>query len=231
MKKTTDYYKAAIRQAERAREAIVAAKEAYEHECMLTKNALDAGILGENGYREQLGKLAQDRDAKIEGALSRVDEVAAEYSSEMAQLGRLDGSRIDEGTMKLLDSGIQLTTGDWQELANTHKDNHVMTRILRERYNANRPKENGPGLTFVKFGQSPADRQEVFGQFARTLRHSCNSEYMPQYGCQSFASRTDYWHYLAKGSLEKMQPFGEESFDSVASDFPVALQEARPTIF
>lgn len=112
--------------------------------------------------------------------MSRIDEVAAEYSAEMAELGRLDGSRIDDGTMKLLNSGMQLTNEDWQALANQHEDNHVMTRILQERYNANRPKSDGDsltlgqknkGLTFVQFGQSPRDRAENFEKFTKTIRN------------------------------------------------------------
>lgn len=165
--KTVDYYKKAITRALNARESIEAAKSAYEHECELTKNAFDGGILGENGYKEQLKKLAQKRDAKIEGSLGCIDEVSKEYSAEMQELGRLDGSKIDSGTMALLNSGLQLTNEDWQELANTYKDNYVMTRILREIYNANRPKSDGNsltmgqknnGLTFVQFGQMPQDR-------------------------------------------------------------------------
>lgn len=110
MKRTTiEYYKSAVRRAVDAMERIEAAKAAYEHECGLTKNAFDAGILGENGYKEQLQKLVQERDAKIEGALGCIDEMSKEYSAEMRELGRLDGSKIDSGTMALLNSGLQLT--------------------------------------------------------------------------------------------------------------------------
>lgn len=232
MKKTTvEYYKLAVKQAGNAREAIESANAAYEHECVLTKNAFDAGILGENGYKEQLEKLAQERDAKVEGALSRIDKVGEEYAAEMQELGRLDGGRIDDGVMKLLNSGLQLTNEDWQELANAHKDNHVMTRILRERYNANRPKSNGNGLTFVQFGQSPQDRQENFIKFTRTIRNSCTHKYMPRNGAMDFASRQDYYNYLAKDSLERMKPFGDENFDTVEQDFPVEYVRAKPTIF
>lgn len=238
--KTVDYYKKAITRALNARENIKAAKSVYEHECELTKNAFDGGILGENGYKEQLEKLAQERDAKIEGALGCIDEVAAEYSAEMQELGRLDGSKIDSGTMALLNSGLQLTNEDWQELANTYKDNYVMTRILRERYNANRPKseDNGftlgqknNGLTFVQFGQLPQDRAENFEKFARTIRNSCTYKSMPRNGTVDFATRQDYYNYLAKDSLERMKPFGDESFDTVEQDFPVEYVQAKPVVW
>lgn len=230
-KSTIEYYKTAVRQAVNARERIEAAKASYEHECELTKNAFDAGILGENGYKEQIEKLAQERDSKIEGALSRIDEVAAEYAAEMEELGRLDGSRIDDGTMKLLNSGLQLANEDWQSLANQHKDNHIMTRILQERYNANRPKNNGSGLTFVQFGQMPQDRAENFERFARTIRNSCTYSSMPKNGTVDFASRQDYYNFLAKDSIERMKPFGDENFDTVETDFPVEYVQAAPTIW
>lgn len=238
--KTVDYYKKAITRALNARENIKAAKSVYEHECELTKNAFDGGILGENGYKEQLEKLAQERDAKIEGALGCIDEVAAEYSAEMQELGRLDGSKIDSGTMALLNSGLQLTNEDWQELANNYKDNYVMTRILRERYNANRPKseDNGfalgqknNGLTFVQFGQLPQDRAENFERFTKTIRNSCTYRSMPRNGTVDFASRQDYYNYLAKDSLERMKPFGDESFDTVEQDFPVEYVQAKPVVW
>lgn len=238
--KTTDFYKKAITRALNARESIEAAKSAYEHECELTKNAFDGGILGENGYKEQIEKLAQERDAKIEGALGCIDEVSKEYSAEMQELGRLDGSKIDSGTMALLNSGLQLTNEDWQELANTYKDNYVMTRILRERYNANRPKieDNGfalgqknKGLTFVQFGQLPQDRAENFEKFTKTIRNSCTYRSMPRNGTVDFASRQDYYNYLAKDSLERMKPFGDESFDTVEQDFPVEYVQAKPVVW
>lgn len=234
--KTTDFYKKAITRALNARESIEAAKSAYEHECELTKNAFDGGILGENGYKEQLEKLAQERDAKIEGALSRIDEVAAEYSAEMQELGRLDGNKIDSGTMALLNSGLQLTNEDWQELANTYKDNYVMTRILRERYNANRPKsdgnsltmgQNNNGLTFVQFGQLPQDRAENFSKFADLIRHTCVSGTV----LREYADRESYWNYLAKDSLGRMQPFADEDFDSVETDFPVTYQQVKSDLW
>lgn len=238
--KTVDYYKKAITRALNARESIEAAKSAYEHECELTKNAFDAGIFGENGYKGQLEKLAQERDAKIEGALSLINKVGEEYAAEMQELGRLDGAKIDSGTMALLNSGLQLTNEDWQELANTYKDNYVMTRILRERYNANRPKSEGDGftvgqknngLTFVQFGQLPLDRAENFEKFTKTIRNSCTYSSMPRNGTVDFASRQDYYNYLAKDSLKRMKPFGDENFDTVEQDFPVEYVQTKPTVW
>lgn len=244
MKKTTlEYYGAVINRAERAMESIEAAKAAYEHECVLAKNALDAGLYGENGYKEAVRKLEADRDAKIEGALSRIDEVSAEYAAEMQELARLDGNRIDEGTMKLLDSGVKLSTEEWQTLANAHKDNYVMTRVLKERYGAAKPQADSSvqsfltgipdnSLKYVQFGQTPMDRQEIFGRFAQTLRYACGCKTMPKMGYNdAFASKRDYFNYLAKDSLENMQPFGDEDFGSVDKVFPVETVAAKTTIW
>ena len=48
-KSTIEYYKAAIRQAQSARESIQRANADYEHECELTKNAFEGDLLGEKG--------------------------------------------------------------------------------------------------------------------------------------------------------------------------------------
>lgn len=238
--KTVDYYKKAIRQAQGAREGIERANAAYEHECEIAKNAFEGDLLGEKGYKDRLEQLAQERDAKIEEALSLVDKVGEEYAAEMAELGRLDGGRIDDGVMKLLNSGLQLTNEDWQELADAHKDNYVMTRILRERYNANRPKSEGDGLTlgqknngltFVQFGQSPQDKAENFSRFTKLLRYNAASNSMPDEGTVAYASKGDYWNHCARESIGRMQPFGDESFDTVEADFPVRYVRTKPTIF
>lgn len=238
--KTVEYYKKAIRQAQSARESIERINAEYEHSCVLAKNALDAGILGEQGYKQQLAELEHDKACKVEGALSRIDEVGKEYAAEMAELGRLDGGRIDDSVMKLLNSGLQLTNEDWQELANTYKDNYVMTRILRERYNANRPKSEGDGftlgqknngLTFVQFGQLPQDRAENFSRFTQLLHYNAVSNTMPNEGHMAFASKGDYWNHCAKDSISRMKPFGDENFDTVDQDFPVEYVQAKTTVW
>lgn len=241
MKRTTlEYYKLAIKQAGNAMESIQRANADYDHECELTKNAFESDLLGEKGYKDRLKQLAQERDAKIEGFLCLIDKVGEEYAAEMAELGRLDGGRIDDGVMKLLNSGLQLTNEDWQELANAHKDNHVMTRILKERYNANRSKSEGDslalrqknnGLTFVQFGQSPQDRAENFSRFTKLLHYNAVSDSMPGEGSMAYASKGDYWNHCAKDSISHMMPFGDENFDTVDQDFPVEYVQAKPTIW
>lgn len=238
--KTVDYYKKAIRQAQSARENIERINADYEHSCVLAKNSLDSGILGEQGYKQELAELEHDRDCRIEEELSRIDEVGAEYAKKMQELGRMDGSKIDNGTMALLNSGLQLTNEDWQELANTYKDNYVMTRILQERYKADRPKskdsgltlgQENNGLTFVQFGQLPQDRAENFSRFTKLLHYNAASDSMPNEGAVAYASKSDYWNHCAKESISRMKPFEDESFDTVEQDFPVEYAQARSNVW
>lgn len=227
MKKTTEFYKEAIEQAENTRNIINKENERYEHECILIKNALDSGILGRNGYKEQIKKLEQEKEAKINANLHQVLKIADEYTAKMQELSKLDGSKIDDNTIKLLNSGIKLTNKDFQELANTYKDNYVMTRILQDYYNANKPQEKGSGITIVKFGQSPTERQEIFSKFVKTLYHACKSSVLPSLATgKNFKETIDYYNFLAKESLANMQPFEEESFN-LDEDFPVRAKNGN----
>lgn len=227
-KSTIEYYKKAIRLAENAGSSISRARADYEHGCEVAKGAYEADLLGEQGYQDRLKELKAARDAQIENSLAGILTVVDEYDSEMAELGKLDGNMVDSGTMALLNSGINLSHADYQELANRHKDNAVMTRILRERYDANRPQEKGPGITVVRFGQLPADRSEVFSKFARTIYHACESGACPALsGSGRLKTMTDYYNFIAHGSLADMQPYGDETFDNLDADFPVETENGR----
>lgn len=222
MKKTIEYYKKAVRLAESASRSISKAKADYERDSVLLKNAYEADMYGKEGYRQKLEELKSARDVETKAALSGILTVVDEFDAEMAELGRLDGDKIDDGTMKLLNSGLSLSSKDWQELANRHKDNAVMTRILRERYDANRPKEKGPGITVVQFGQSPESRSEVFSKFVKTVYHAVEYNAVPSLsGGGRLKSPTDYHNYLAQASLAEMMPFEGEDFSNLDADFPV----------
>lgn len=169
MKKTVDYYKKVVKRAESesARASIVAGKQRYEHECELLKGSYGEGITGETGYEEGLARLKAELDAKIESAQYSVLEVLDEYSVEMKELGRLDGNMIDDGTMKLLNSGLNFAHEDWQELADKHADNAIMSRVLKERYAANHPAAKGLSYEWVEFheklGRCPLGRSDFYG--------------------------------------------------------------------
>lgn len=223
MKKSiTDYYKRTVELAGNATRAISKARADYERDSVLLKNAYEADMYGERGYREKLEEMKSARDAEVQAALSRILTVVDEYDAEMAELGKLDGDKIDEGTMRILSSGMKLTHADYQELANKHADNAVMSRILKERYDANRPEEKGPGITVVQFGQSPESRSEVFSKFVKTVYHAVESGVCPALsGRGKLKSQTDYHNFIAQQSLAEMQPIEGEDFCSLDKDFPV----------
>ena len=188
---------------------------------------LAGGLLGEIGFSEKVESAKRELNEKIESAQAFVLGIADDYAEEMKELGRLDGNRVDDATMKLLNSGLNLTHADWQELANKHADNFIMTRILKERYDANRPpeKEDG-GITIVRFGQSPADREKIFRSFVNSLARSVNSDFMPKHGGAEFSSRASYWNHLAKESLKSMRPFEGEDRSNIDADFKVEFEES-----
>ena len=223
-----EYYKFAVERAKSARASIVAAKEDYERKDNMWREDLAGGLLGEIGFSEKVESAKRELNEKIESAQAFVLGIADDYAEEMKELGRLDGNRVDDATMKLLNSGLNLTHADWQELANKHASNATMTRILRAKYDANRPPEKGDGsITVVQFGQSPADREKVFRSFVNTLANSVNSDFTPKYGGTEFSSRASYWNYLAKESLKSMRPFEGEDRNSIDVDFEVKFEESE----
>lgn len=38
---------------------------------------------------------------------------------------------------------------------------------------------------------------------------------------------TDYYNFIAHGSLADMQPYGDETFDNLDADFPVETENGR----
>lgn len=221
MKKTTEYYKAVLNQAKQARAIVEKAEADYQHNCGLEKGLLESGMIGKEGYDTHIAEYGRRRDEAIEGALSMIDTVTNEYNGIMDDLARLDGSRIDDNVMKVLNSGMSLSSKDWQMLADENKDNAIMSRILKEKYSENPPQEEN--ALRVTFGQSPESRREIFNSFANLIRHTCKSGTV----LKEFADRESYWNYLAKDSIGKMQPFSDESFDSINEDFPVTHQTTK----
>ncbi len=221
MKKSNiEYYKEVVKRAENARNTINQANADFERDCVLTKNAYEADLYGERGYKQRLEELEAERDLRIESGLSRILAVVDEYDAEMQRLGELDGNKIDDGTMKLLNSGMSLSSADWQQLADKHADNAIMSKILKERYGENKPKEEKPIV--VHFGQSPESRSEVFSKFTRTIYNAARLGACPSLsGGGRLKTVRDYYNYLAQSSLEDMCPFEGEDFSNLDADFPV----------
>lgn len=225
MKYTLDFYKAAVKAALEARVKIVKARERREESVAYEKEQYDSERIGLAGYNENIEKINQERDSEIESALKGLEDLREQFKALTDGLAKMDGSRIDEATMRLLDSGIELTPKEWQELADRHKDDFIMTRILRRGYDARpRPKPdlNGvfPEEEDVKFGQSPIEKQEIFDKFISTLKFSCQREYMEETpdGCDGLES---YWNKFAMNSIGRMKPFGWESFEDARERFSV----------
>lgn len=223
--KTTGYYKRLLERAFNARAAIEKAESDYQGAIRHERELYDDGMVGEKMLHLHTDEFTSKRDREVDAALSWIDGVADEFGSVMEDLGRLDGSRIDDNVMRLLNSGIRLTTGEWQGLANDCKDSYTMTRILKSAYAANKLEEDGDVLTFVQFGQSPQDKQKIFNKFAGLIKHTCRSGIV----LDGYVSRKDYWNDLAKSSIREMQPFSDENFDSVDADFPVEKQSVIST--
>lgn len=223
--KTTGYYKRLLERALNARAAVEKAESDYQDAIRNERELYNDGMVSEKMLHLHTDEFTSKRDGKINAALSWIDGVADEFGSVMEDLGRLDGSRIDDNVMRLLNSGIKLTNEEWQGLANDCKDSYIMTRILKSAYAANKPEEDGDGLTFVQFGQSPQDKQRIFNKFAGLIRHTCKSGIV----LDGYVSRKDYWNDLAKSSIREMKPFSDENFDSVDADFPVEKQSVTAT--
>ena len=122
---TIELYQTAIKSALTVRKIIEEINKNYEHECKIVREEFEADLLGEAGYKMKLSELEQIRDSKIAREQDSINEISREYTAEMEEAAKLDGSRIDEGTLKLLDSGLRLTNQDWQELADAFKDNYI----------------------------------------------------------------------------------------------------------
>lgn len=220
-KSNIEYYKAVLNQAKQARAIVEKAEADYQHDCGLEKGLLESGMIGKEGYDTHIAEHGRRKDEAIESALSMIDTVTNEYNGIMDDLARLDGSRIDDNVMKILSSGVSLSSKDWQMLADENKDNATMSRILAEKYHANPPKEEGASR--VTFGQSPESRKEIFNSFANLIRHTCKSGTV----LREYADRESYWNHLAKDSIGKMRPFSDENFDSINEDFPVTYQTPK----
>lgn len=223
-KSTIEFYKEAIKRAASAADVISKANAAYKREEKIYKGMLEDDLIGQAGFNEKIKNLEQEKNVKTKESLSRILKLIDEYSLEMAEFGKLDGSKIDDNTIKILNSGLALTSADWQQLADQHKNNPTMTRILQQRYEENRPKEKEP--VAITFGQLPSERQEIFKRFIYKLHESCLYGIIGSLsGGTNFKTATDYYHHLAKKSIENMQPLEEENFDNLDTDFPIRLEK------
>ena len=228
------YHRNALNAAFEARKAIEEANEERERSVRYHLDLLKSGKITEKGYRESLDLAAERYEEKVEAAAVEIKKIQAEFSTLMDDLGAMNGDKIDDATMKLLNSGLELSAKEWQNLADKHRDNAVMTKILKQHYVRRPVKKSIPEGFYtmggekkelkVVFGQSPTERKKAFDDFCNVLYHSAKSgAVLPEY-----VDRESYWNDLARKSLFKMSQCGDETFDKEEIEEVLLVQTQLP---
>jgi hypothetical protein len=225
--------------AENARANIEEATASYRQTDNYNRGLLEAGKITKFGYDDSMNGFKEQLAGRIDAELSRINAVKSEFDELMDEESRLDGSKIDSGTVELLNSGIKLSSSDWQALADRFSDNATMTRLLQERY-ASRPiPKSLPDGFFtqgkeakeveVRFAKSPEKVKKAFDSFCDSLCRSVSSgSYLPEYGSQD-----SYWNHLARTTLEASNGYHGGSFTEAEldTDYPVTVVAPRQIIF
>lgn len=234
------YHRNALNVAFEARKAIEEAEEERKKSFNYHLEQLKTGRITEKGYHESLDFAAERYEEKVEAAAAEIKKIQAEFDALMDDLGAMNGDKIDDATMKLLDSGLEMSAREWQDLAIRYRDNAVMTRILKQHYDRRPVKEGMPAGFYltggkkekepeIVFGQLPEERKKAFDDFCNTLYHSTKSGTI----LQEYVDRESYWNDLARKSLFKMSQCGDETFDKkeIAEVLPVETQIPRSNIW
>lgn len=234
------YHRNALNAAFEARKAIEEANEERERSVRYHLDLLKSGKITEKGYHESLDLATERYEEKVEAAAAAIKKIQTEFSTLMDDLGAMNGDKIDDATMKLLNSGIEMSAGEWQDLATRYRDNAVMTRILKQHYDRRPIKKDFPeGFylvgggeqkeTKVVFGQLPEERKKAFDSFCNVLCNSSKSgTVLPEY-----VDRESYWNDLARKSLLKMSQCGDETFDKkeIEEALPVEVQISKYNVW
>lgn len=238
------YHRNALNAAFDVCKVIEEADEERERSVRYHLDLLKSGRIIEKGYHESLDLAAERYEEKVEAAAAEIKKIQAEFSALMDGLGAMNGDKIDDATMKLLDSGIEMSAREWQDLATRYRDNAVMTRILKQHYDR-RPVKKGLTDGFyttgggelqeqnrapeIVFGQLPEERKKAFDSFCNVLYNSSKSgTVLPEY-----VDRESYWNDLARKSLFKMSQCGDETFDKAEIEevLPVETQIPRRDVW
>lgn len=214
------YFNKTIEIAKAANKAISIANADYKRDETLVKGMLEGDLLGQKGFDEHIVELKQKKDAAVKISSDSILEMINTFDIEMNQLDRLDGNDIDDATMKILNSGLTLKATDWQYLADQHKDNVTMTKILKQKYEENRP-DDEMSSNIVRFPALPSEKKDIFKRFVYKVNESCIYNVVPTPATGGhFKSVTDYFNSLAKDYLEAM---GYDDQDTLNKEFPVQL--------
>lgn len=217
---TIKFFKKTIDIAKAANKAILAAETDYERDKNLVKGMLDGDLLGQTGYDERVTELKQKKDAAVKISSDSILEMINTFNAEMNQLDVLDGNQIDDGTMKLLNCGLILKAADWQHLADQHKSNVTMIKLLKQRYEENRP-DDETRSNAVRFPLLPSEKKDLFRKFVYKTNEACVYNVIPTPATGGhFKSITDYFNSLAKDYLNTM---GYNDQSALEKEFPVQL--------
>lgn len=215
-----EFFKETIKKAGAAHKAILAAESDYKRNETLVKGMLEGDLLGRKGFDERIVELMQKKSAVIKINSDSILERTNAFDAEMNQLDVLDGNQIDDGTMKLLNSGLTLKAADFQHLADKYKNNATMLKIIKQRYKENRP-DDETRSNIVRFPLLPSEKKDLFRKFVCKINESCTCSVVPDLATGGhFKSITDYFNFLAKDYLNAM---GYSDQDTLEKEFPVEL--------
>ncbi len=217
---TIEFFKKTIDIAKVANETILTAETDYERNKNIVKGMLEGDLLGQKGFDERIAELKQKKDATVKISSDSILAMIDAFNAEMNQIDVLDGNQIDDATLKLLNCGLTLKATDWQALADQHKDNITMLKIIKQRYEENRPSDETRANS-VRFPTLPSEKKDIFKRFIYRVNEACVYSVVPDLATGGhFKNITDYFNSLAKDYLNAM---GYNNQDTLNKEFPVEL--------
>lgn len=209
-----EFYKRALTIAENARKEIEQINEDFAYSEKFNRTALNEGRITKKGYDEAMQGLAEERDRRISAKVSGIEALRQEFDNAMQDASRIDGGQIDESTMRLLNSGVKLSTGEWQRMIDANKDNATMLRIIRQKYDERPIEKDGMPAGFfdmsgtrrakteqpVVFPVSPEEKSRAFDSFCGIISRGAVSGAK----LNEFPTQRDYWNSIARENLGRI---------------------------
>lgn len=230
-----NYYKKALMMANNARREIEQIQADFAHSQRFNGTLLREGKITQKGFDESMAGLAAERDKRIAERVSCLEELREEFSNAMQDASRIDGGQIDENAMRLLNSGVKLSTGEWQRMVDANKDNATMLRIIKQKYDERPIKKDGMPAGFfdmsgkrpsaeekVNFPVTPEEKDRSFSSFCGIVKRGAVSGAK----LNEFPTQNDYWNSLAKDNLTKLG----EPLDDGEFAFEV-YEKPKPTVW
>lgn len=217
-----NYYKKALMLANNARQEIEKINEDFAYSQRFNGSLLHEGKITQKGYDEAMEGLRAERDKRIAERVSNIETLREEFSNAMQDAARIDGMKIDESTVNLLNSGIEFSAAEWQRMVDANKDNATMLRIIKQKYDERPIKKDGMPAGFfdmsgkrqsaeekVNFPISPEQKDRAFSSFCEIVKRGAVSGAK----LNEFPTQNDYWNSLAKDNLTKLgEPLDDGEF-------------------